>query len=96
MTKSRRIVTAFLLAAILLTSCSPTEATPDSMEVQNKINAAVAQTLSALTTKVAAVQETEVVAPTQTAEPTETKEITAEPTSGIASCCRCNGSSQAN
>jgi hypothetical protein len=83
MTKSRRTVTAFLLAAILLTSCSPTEATPDTMEVQNKINAAVAQTLSALTTKVAAVQKTDEVKPTQTVKPTETKETTVEPTSGL-------------
>ncbi len=83
MTKSRRIVTAFLLVAMLLTSCSETDPAPDTMEVQNKINAAVAQTLSALTTKVAAVQTTEVVKPTQMVQATPTKEITIVPTSGL-------------
>jgi hypothetical protein len=78
MTKSRRFITAFLLATLFLTSCGPTEATPDTMVVQNKINAAVAQTLSALSTKVADVQKTEVVKPTDTVAPTPTKEITPE------------------
>ncbi len=74
MTKSRRLITTFLLGVLLFTSCSPVEATPDTMEVQNKINAAVAQTLAALRTQVADVQKTEEVKPTETAEPTPTKE----------------------
>ncbi len=74
MTKSRRIITAFLLPYLLLASCSPVETTPDSMEVQNRINSAVAQTLSALTTQVANVQQTEEAQPTETAKPTETQE----------------------
>lgn len=83
MTKSRRISSALLLVAILLASCSPAEATPDTMEVQNKINAAVAQTLSALTTKVAAVQKTDVPKSTETIQATATQEMTVEPTSGL-------------
>lgn len=83
MTKSRRITTAFLLVALLLTSCSPVATTPDSMEVQNQINAAVAQTLSALTTQVSSVQQTKEALPTETREPTATIESTAAPTSGL-------------
>ncbi len=75
MTKSRRFFTAFLLTVLLLTACSPVEATPDTMEVQNRINAAVAQTLSALTTQVASVQQTEEAQPTETSLPTATKEV---------------------
>jgi len=77
MTKSRRLITAFVLAALLLTSCSPEKAAPDTMEVQNKINAAVAQTLSALSTQVAGVHNTEAARPTQTQMPTATQAATA-------------------
>lgn len=77
MTKSRRLVTAFVLVSLLLASCSPEEATPDTMEVQNKINAAVAQTLSALSTQVAGVHETEAAKPTQTQMATATQGATA-------------------
>jgi hypothetical protein len=59
MRKSRRITTFILLIAVLLTSCSSAEATPQPMEVQNKINAAVAQTLAALSTQVASVKPTD-------------------------------------
>ncbi|NMB54907.1 MAG: hypothetical protein GYA15_09420 [Leptolinea sp.] len=78
MTKSRRIATAFLIVSLLLTSCGTAEeATPDTMEVQNKINAAVAQTLSALTTQIAEVQQTKEAQPTETQQPTATLESTA-------------------
>ncbi|GAP21157.1 NBR1-Ig-like domain-containing protein [Leptolinea tardivitalis] len=80
MTKLRKITTAFLLVAILLTSCTAQESTPDSMDVQNQINAAVAQTLSALTTKVAEVQKTDEAKPTATTAPTATQENTVAPT----------------
>ncbi len=84
MIKPRRWITALLLTSLLLTSCGPVETTPDSMEVQNQINAAVAQTLSALTTSVAAVQLTDTAKPTETKAPTETKEPTIAPTTGLA------------
>jgi hypothetical protein len=84
MTKSRRWVTAFLLSSLLLTSCGPAEATPDSMAVQNQINAAVAQTLSALTTSVANVQLTATAKPEITTLPTQTQMATTAPTSGLA------------
>lgn len=84
MIKPRRWITALLLTSLLLTSCGPAEAPPDSMEVQNQINAAVAQTLSALTTSVAAVQLTDTAKPTETVAPMETKEPTVAPTTGLA------------
>lgn len=84
MTKTRRITTFILLITVLLTSCSPVESTQNSMEVQNKINAAVAQTLAALSTQVAEVKPTDGPKVTPTSNetippPTETPMAPAAP-----------------
>jgi hypothetical protein len=83
MTKSRRWITALLFTSLLLTSCGPAEATPDSLAVQNQINSAVAQTLSALTTSVANVQLTATAKPEVTSVPTQTQMPTTAATSGL-------------
>lgn len=76
MTNTRKLLSTILLIAVLLTSCSSVEATPEPMEVQNRINAAVAQTLAALSTQVALVQPTDgpTPAPTENSEESPTVE----------------------